>query len=375
MPPDAPVITGYYRYMDIWFQWHQALPDATDKSAIKAMIAHDSLVHWHPDHPLHFDGADGAQMYLGETRLLFSSAQVDYARYWLHAMGITKSIIALPYSNCLLTESAFRNVSPVVYKTGGDFRSAVKEITKNNKRLKGSGSGLNSRHNLFERRKKGVWCSLDFEAGEYEHEMITEFGRSLIRWGDGEEVSEHGHLIIDEHQKYTNSKYVPEHRQVSTSTTYCYQENTSDMISGMAQYGPVFLVFHDNNQDIKYLKAIGGPIEHIMSQLPDAIPEGGLFVVDTSDLFGALEGAPQGDGYSFNCRSLGRTCKHLQIPTQYLHNAGNDTYYTLQAMKAMASGDPLDIQREPNRTGGAGVQEDSDFSDEEGAIPPVPRTK
>ncbi|KAF8897628.1 hypothetical protein BD779DRAFT_1491863 [Infundibulicybe gibba] len=375
MPPDAPVITGYYRYTDIWFQCPRASLNQ----------AHDSLVH--PDHPLHVDGVDGVQMYLGyfpsgEARLLFSSAQVDYARYWLHAMGITKTIIPLPYSDCLLTESAFRNISPVVYKTGGDLRSAVKEITKNNKRLKGSGSGLNSRRDLFERvrtfwrEKKGVWCSLDFEAWEYEHEMITEFGWSLIRWENGEEVSEHGHLIIDEHQKYTNSKYVPEHRQFYNFGTsevikkIPFKQRVSDMISGMAQYGPVFLVFHDNNQDIKYLKAIGAPIEHIMSQLPDAIPEGGLFV---------------GDGHSFNRRSLDRTCKHLQIPTQYLHNAGNDAYYTLQAMKAMASGDPLDIQREkrwPNRTGGAGVQvefkpweEDSDFSDEEGVIPPVPRTK
>lgn len=59
----------------------------------------------------------------------------------------------------------------------------------------------------------------------------------------------------------------------------------------------------------------------LIYELPDAIPDQGLFVVDTSDLFAALEG----DG-SQNRRSLDRLCKHLQIPTEYLHNAGNDAY-------------------------------------------------
>jgi hypothetical protein len=49
----------------------------------------------------------------------------------------------------------------------------------------------------------------------------------------------------------------------------------------------------------------------------------------------------------------------------------------------MAEGDPIDIQREkrwPNQTAATGVkvelkpwEEDSDYSDEEGVIPPIPR--
>jgi hypothetical protein len=43
---------------------------------------------------------------------------------------------------------------------------------------------------------------------------LTEFGWRLFGWKDGKEVEEAGHLIVDEHQKYRNSKYVPEHRYV-----------------------------------------------------------------------------------------------------------------------------------------------------------------
>ena len=115
--------------------------------------------------------------------------------------------------------------------------------------------------------------------------------------------------------------------------------------------------------------------------LVDAPQKGEIYCVDTADLFAALEGDSSGQ-----MRSLERVCRHLQIPTQYLHNAGNDahvsstpshllhllfsclhtsmsvltaraaTQYTLDAMMAMASGDPVDQQREvrwPNRTADA----------------------
>lgn len=65
----------------------------------------------------------------GQARLLFSSAQMDYIRYWLHAMGYTKEIVPLPYSDCLLTESDLRNVSTVVYKDGLSLKNAVKVKT------------------------------------------------------------------------------------------------------------------------------------------------------------------------------------------------------------------------------------------------------
>ena len=55
--------------------------------------------------------------------------------------------------------------------------------------------------------------------------------------------------------------------------------------------------------------------------MPDNPATGEIYVVDTIDLFAALEGDS-----SNNARSLDRVCGHLQIETKFLHNAGNDAY-------------------------------------------------
>lgn len=382
MAGDSPIITGFYRYTDIWFEWSSALPNPDDVRPLKASLAHDSLVHL--QHPLHVDGVDGVQLYLGtfptgESRLLFSSAQVDYIRYWLHAMGLTKETIPLPYSDCLLTGSDLRHVSTVVYKDGFSLRNAVKKIEKNNKRLKGANPTLTFRRELFERvrnlwrEQKGVWCALDFEGWELDHTVITEFGWRLIGWKDSQRVEKLGHLIVDEHQKYRNTKYVPDHRynyefgQSEVVKKSAFKAMVCKCLDELTTYsGPVFLVFHDNNQDIKYLKSpsIGASLEGMSFVLPANTPDTGLFVVDTSDLFAALEGME-----STNRRALGRVCNLMQISTKNLHNAGNDAYYTLEVMTTMAAGDPVDIQREqrwPNKTA-AGVkvefEENSDRCD------------
>jgi hypothetical protein len=73
----------------------------------------------------------------------------------------------------------------------------------------------------------------------------------------------------------------------------------------------------------RYLRSpsIGASLDGLTYVLPDAMPDDGLFVVDTSDLFAALEGAGTADR-----RALGRVCNLIQIPTNNLHNAGNDAY-------------------------------------------------
>lgn len=62
----------------------------------------------------------------GEARLLFSSAQVDYIRYWLHAMQLTKTLLPMPYSDCLILSSELKYITPHSYADGGALRGAVK---------------------------------------------------------------------------------------------------------------------------------------------------------------------------------------------------------------------------------------------------------
>jgi hypothetical protein len=102
------------------------------------------------------------------------------------------------------------------------------------------------------------------------------------------------------------------------------------MIQSMAEPGPLFLVFHDNHQDLKYLRSpeIDAPLDGLSFFLPESCAEAEssdtpkIYVIDTAELFAALEGDSGGQK-----RSLERVCRLLQIKstfTEHLHNAGND---------------------------------------------------
>jgi hypothetical protein len=155
-------------------------------------------------------------------------------------MQLTKEVIPLPYSDCLMTASSLRSISPVIYKNGGALRKAIKvphsrseycfanysarstfeqDISKNNKRLKGASASLNSRREMFERiralwaTKVGVWCAIDFEAWDRDHTLLTEVGWSLVEWRDGVMIEENVHLIVAERRGY-KSTYVEQWRDV-----------------------------------------------------------------------------------------------------------------------------------------------------------------
>jgi hypothetical protein len=125
----------------------------------------------------------------------------------------------------------------------------------------------------------GVWCAIDFEAWDRDHTLLTEFGWSLVRWENGEEVEERGHLIVKERRGYQNT-YVHQWRDVRILIVYPsylgspfaisslviqhYQYGTSEdvdkttlrsriheLILRNTKRGPLFLVFHDCGGDIK----------------------------------------------------------------------------------------------------------------------------
>lgn len=99
-------------------------------------------------------------------------------------------------------------------------------IDKANKRLKGTNRRLTHRRLVFEKlrrfwgEKTGTWLAVDFEAWEMEHNLITEFGWSLVTWENGEEIRDRAHLIVKERRQYYNHKYVRGNRDVSLSSAH-----------------------------------------------------------------------------------------------------------------------------------------------------------
>jgi hypothetical protein len=74
--------------------------------------------------------------------------------------------------------------------------------------------------------KTGVWCSIDIEAWEMDHRLITEFGWSTIHWEESTEVQGGGHLIVKEYETYRNGKYVADNQKVLMLLFFQHTENS-----------------------------------------------------------------------------------------------------------------------------------------------------
>ncbi|KAF8605509.1 hypothetical protein BDV93DRAFT_470665 [Ceratobasidium sp. AG-I] len=379
------VTDGYYRYTDIIFEWWQVITDLGDRSALKAFLHTDSLVSdecpWHP-------GKQGIELFMGtllngENRLLFSLKQIEYCRYWLKAYGLTTDLLPLPSLHYILTSSDLRTQpSPATYKTVAELRNALKDVSKNNKRVKmyAGDIALGDLRTVFERvrtvwgEKRGVWMAIDFEGWEREHTIITEFGWSVVRWeeaeeeekkeGEGEkpavgetkwkEVRDGGHWTVKEYAGYRNGTFVRDNRdhydfgETEVLSKATFKKRIGDMIAGFAAQGPLYLIFHDRYGDVKYLQQLEVPGISDIASIPKQTPGPGIYCIDTKDMFSALE------GNSAQKRGLDRVCLLLKLPRfEHPHNAGNDAHYTMEVLRAMATGQPLDLQREarwPNQT-------------------------
>ncbi|PVG00544.1 hypothetical protein CPB86DRAFT_782613 [Serendipita vermifera] len=394
-----PVLHGYYRATDIFWEWQKVLPEEV-VTPMKSFIHSESITS--PHHPFYNPTLGGVELSIGvlpdnESRLLFSSKQIEYLRYWLKAMGLVDYLIPIPHSDCLLTKDVLRSVAPVVIKNPSDMKKTQKNIDKTNKRLRGGiDEQLAAMRQVFERVRaaygacKGTWIAADFEAWERAHEYVTEFGFTEMKWlpasdqaqevllpsGSGENqsgektapqlvngndassqkllptITRTGHWIVKENQSLMNGIFCDNNRDVryafGTSEVLPRAEivkRIRELIQPPNQEGPIFLIFHDHSQDIKYLVDPKYRLEVLPSAptliVPETPPNDGLYVIDTSQMFAALEGDRE------NRRKLESVYRKLTHKTQTdFHNAGNDARYTLEILQEMATGGPLDAQRE-----------------------------
>lgn len=180
----------------------------------------------------------------------------------------------------------------------------MKNISKNNKKLKGADPLLGSLRSNFElvraswhvsdpinpdqfsdikaqstrASKVGVWCAIDFEAWEMKHDDILEFGYSIYRWEEGNLVGpEDGHWTVKERRAYRNSKYIVDNKEVRSQSMALrlslikvlgvkyfsfgrtiekplktFTKHIQDLVAKNNNPGPLYLVFHDAHGDVQY---------------------------------------------------------------------------------------------------------------------------
>ncbi|KAG8815093.1 hypothetical protein FRC17_000870 [Serendipita sp. 399] len=399
----------------------KVLPEEVIKP-LKSFLHSESMTS--PEHPLYNPTLGGVELFIGvlpdhESRMLFSSKQVEYLRYWIHAMGLVDRLIPLPHSDYLLTMDVLGSVAPVVIKTAAEMRLQQKQIDKHNRRVRGNvDARLASLRQLFERVRaaygtcRGTWISLDFEAWELAHEVITEFGFVEVKWlpmredkdasgttKDGNEngaeslhangvngaeesssgvdgigqtsslpataptkqvrlepvIVQSGHWIVEENQHYRNGQYCPDNRdryafgKSEMLPWKEFRERIQQLLVRENGNGkenePVYLIFHDHSQDMAYLTKEKYKLtifpEPISINIPETPAEEGIWAIDTSWMFAALEGD------SDSRRKLEDVYRRLRHTIQYdFHNSGNDARYTLDVFQDMATGGPLDAQRD-----------------------------
>ncbi|KAJ7682701.1 hypothetical protein DFH06DRAFT_301798 [Mycena polygramma] len=328
MAIDASPLTGYYRATDILYHYHQSLKNTRDAVQLQKILSYDAVLH--PRHPFAAEGAKGIQGYIGtfhdgQARVLFSSAQVDYLRYWMHAMKLTENMIPLPYSDCMFLESSVATASSTVFESLSVLGSTSKKLGRMNQAFKEKPL-LVARRAAFERvrtlwnAKEGVWCALNFAAWEVDHTALSDFGWSLIRWESGTEISERGHLVVKENQTYKKTQLEDgaEHEMVTKATL---KRKVNDLFSRLGQHGPIFLVSNDSKGDLKYLQsnAFQVPLADSVLELPETVPSGGVFIVEPAELFDALTGSGDAD-------SRPQLGAHVQAPENQLQGCSQRGY-------------------------------------------------
>lgn len=169
--------------------------------------------------------------------------------------------------------------------------------------------------------------SIDVEAWEKNKQFITEIGFTTYDPRINPDliypVIKPHHILIKEHMKKTNGKFVANNKKFfigGESYSLLMQSATKLMKQVIEKYiieNEAVLVGHDVLADVRWLQSLG-------INFPENIP-----TIDTLKLH-QLTRTSGG--------TLRTMCRNLDVPHAYLHNAANDSYYTL--LVAMKLCDP-----------------------------------
>lgn len=172
-------------------------------------------------------------------------------------------------------------------------------------------------------RKSILFC-IDIEAWERATHMVTEIGVAIYDpRGQEMALSPHirsYHILIQENIHLTNGRYVPAHgANFNGGVSYVLnQRNAVELMNHLIEEYfehsmPCLLFGHCIGCDVKWLTKLGVRMSHDIQML------------DTQMLYSKTHGA--------KCNSLKNALRDVGQPHAFLHNAGNDYYTVMFALK------------------------------------------
>lgn len=191
-----------------------------------------------------------------------------------------------------------------------------------------------------------IFISIDIESNERCHLQVTEIGISVLDTRDlngippGKNASNwtsrirSRHLRVREYAHVVNHDFVagcPDRFEFGESEWASREEMPSliqDYIMQLASRGDeernLVFVGHSLSADIKYLQEMKVLVFKELNDMPVFMD-----TIDTAEIYRVSR-------QETNPRSLGGVLAELGVTAWYLHNAGNDARYTLEAMAMLA---------------------------------------
>ncbi|AAS54084.1 AFR712Cp [Eremothecium gossypii ATCC 10895] len=188
-----------------------------------------------------------------------------------------------------------------------------------------------------------ILFSIDIEAFESNTSVVTEVGISVYDPRENEDTLvphfRTYHLCPEESLGLINKRFVPNHKCefLHGETMVMPLSECVEFINGLIEY----YLYPPTGVDDKYSRAIvghgvSGDLQWLRSLLIDlptiagpgnSHPRDHVSVLDTAHLYQYF--------YGQKGSSLGKSLRLHGVPHSYLHNAGNDAYYTLQLLMKM----------------------------------------
>ncbi len=202
------------------------------------------------------------------------------------------------------------------------FHGAARKVRRTQKKSKSTRSNEQITRHLGHAKKALAsnkrLLSIDVEAFERNQKKVTEIGLCVF---DGERETT-THIVISENKKHRNGKFVADNRDnfIFGETIELPMSEAIERVKEQLQLCD-FLVGHGLRNDIVWLTQIG--VKSVTK-----VPR-----IDTSVI---AKWAFQ------NKQTIGleNMLKRLGIDYQFLHNAGNDCAFTMQALKTLTTVDP-----------------------------------